>query len=357
MKILILSTTRYPADFVEKFEEYTHSPNPEIVKGLDAMSKVYLTALKLGHQVDVYKTRDLCNGKQKVDLSKYDKIFFKTEIPKCLNYSLISAEVRDQLLANQDKIIRVLTDPIEVIQGKEFYKAGFVNSLHTQFNIDRMHFRDDEDFENWVKMNRRLMNETTQIIPTFFDYTTEEKMKCFGEVGKHIVCINFSSYYKKCADIPFAEKKNAVCKCVGTMTREIPGKFFKNFKLDPESIENIGATFIQARRVATKHMFLSEYDVQKAYAGYRFIVSPTYAANCLAWHRTRFLYSAMNGCIILGSNPEIQNYGEAYQLDSSIFTKSEKEQQAVAEAQAEWFFKRLMPDEQAVENIRRVLDA
>jgi hypothetical protein len=64
----------------------------------------------------------------------------------------------------------------------------------------------------------------------------------------------------------------------------------------------------------------------------------------------------MQDSIVLAASPEVEFYGDAYQLDASVFALSVKQQAEIAHAQSEWLLSKVISEDQNIENFRKVLE-
>ena len=216
-KALIISSIRFPKDFFEeqKFHEYTHSP--EWVKTLCELSKTGFLLKKLGWSVDTKHTRDICQGKDPVDLNEYDHIFINLDLPGFPSYPMISPDFRKQLHDNLDKTTRICCDPNEMDLSRTLLEneAGFRKQHGNKFNWANKHFADQDDFERWIKINKTLMIHKPMIISTFLDHTEDEKIACYGEtLGKNVICVGYMDFFPAIPKIPFEDKTKQIAKCV-----------------------------------------------------------------------------------------------------------------------------------------------
>lgn len=350
MKLLIIFSRTVNEEFYNKpMNHWTYSHNCEDTKILNCMARTVELTRKFGHEVEFRYNKWMDNCKISFDdLDKFDKIITDHQWPDMIFYTYQNNDYRNALINVKDKIISIFNDPADMQYRKRFLETNYyAKRLRIRFPDS---FKSDQEVTNWDHFMKYILKKRPIIIASHYNHPEAK--------ADNIYTINYREWFDKPTNvIPFEDKKNKVAVCIGSYFRPPKITKLKEFGLRKDDIEMLGMTFKDFRHKKDKrNEFLSEHDVMEEYGKYRFIFAPTYNVDAYTWFRTRFLYSAMNKCILLGTNPEIKFYGEPYQLDASVLTKSLEEQKEIAEAQSEYFFAHCMTNEESESNLIEALN-
>ena len=118
-------------------------------------------------------------------------------------------------------------------------------------------------------------------------------------------------------------------------------------------VEKIGSQ--QYSDLAKQINSLSEYQILNEYCTQKFILSIPAKKPALTWDRRRILFAMMINSVLITDGSDAQYLGKPFQLDKSIFTKSDKELKSIADDQKDYFFSHVKTEKQIENTINEFL--
>lgn len=351
MKAIIIVPHEIDKNFADNFELYLDKDNG--YRYLNLVGTILVYAKRAGIEVDCLTYKEL-NKNPKL-LNGYDRIFANVIQPFNVVCKFTSPDLRHAIFDNIDKFVRIDMDLQNAMDDKAMasYPLDKMRKrLSSNFNISRMKIDSDEEMDNIVEFYDKLYKNTKCIINVFKEPNKDDAKTAFGEyVANNIIPLSDGVLFKKIEidEIPFEERTSIPAICIGSAWRDVNKKLLKQYKLN--DLARFGTT---SKDITVNNRPFSENEVQLEYAKHKYVISPPTKTRGLLWHRTRMLYSAWHGSIILGVDPEMIDYPDCYKLDYTIFDKSIEEQKEIAKAQSEWILANRMTEEQALENFKGI---
>lgn len=349
--------------FISKYKEYSDKnfnlaevmSNPIGKKLSTIFARVIKNCKTLNYDFDSFTFNEVENH----NLDDYDIIFMTWVQVFGLVFPCKMAKSCKMILRNKNKIVRVDNDPsfYRILEGEAAIPIEKYNrKMNNNFNKSRFVGCTPENIADLEQLMRFMELECPVLIGTYFNHTDEDKKKCYGDGYKRIFLTQSHYDFAKVNvdEIPFEERSAEINICSSIKNRMPNRTFMKQYGIvDP--VENIGLFGDRLKDKETGKIMLSENQVQESYAKKRYVLAPSPHEKALSWMRPRFIYSAYHKCIILGSDPELQFYDDSYRLDKSLFEMPIEKQKEIAEAQASFFFKNLVPEEESLENFKKMI--
>ena len=351
---LIVKSRRYWSDEVLKDFNITEEFNNK--QGANRITLGGYIIDKYKDELEVFRPviKNKFTGDEYIELEAFrkkckevDRILFLTPTP----INSVATHYHQILFFNiafefKEKIRLVVDDAFDIHTLKK--SLTLPNKFWNEFNQAR-YKNDLKAIKDYIEGLKYIYYNSKKLIHVLYNHSEEEIKECYGEIFNTIYSGNiFYQYPKPPENIKPISDRSSELKYAALS----PQRSLENNKayLKYYNIKDVTFIGVQGYKSLHKPEALTEQEIFNELKDSKFILALPIKKASLTWERRRIVYAMLLNAVLIPFGKDAEYLGKPFIVSKDILSKSDEELQEIANEQRDYFYSRLLTEQEIKNN-------